>query len=367
MMDRKRVIFEKVLALVRNELWDEPLACSIVKEDVADILKVANEQAVSGLVANAIIRNRLMIGEDLTLEVCGIRKMHENTGNKMNAEVAMFAHFLNKKKIKYAIIKGQTMAALYPNPLMRTIGDIDFYCPQDVFCVAQEIIEKKLDIVMGHDEKEKHDTFRTEGVEFEMHRYLTRFSSSNHWKYWKAEIERNDDYFSANLMINGEKVTTLSPTLNALFIFVHLFQHFTTEGEGLKHLCDWALVLHREKENINVEELKRHLKELGYLKAYRIMGCWLVHVLGLPRKDFPLDLNEGDKKWLSIFSNNILKMGNLGKTDKKNAAQGRVLLDKLSIWVAIKQAIVFCPLAPSEILKKIPQMILYSAKLRMSF
>lgn len=357
-MKPNKVIFEKVLALVRSELWQKPLTCAISAEEVEEILKVAKEQGVSGLVANAIVNNQLPIGEDLTLEVCAVQRLHEKKNREMNAEIAQFAGFLNRRNLGYVVMKGQTMAALYPNPLMRSSGDIDFYCPKVSFEAVQKTIEERLGIVMKHDESEMHDTFRINGIEFEMHRRMTVFAYSKHDDYWKRIIEKEISVFSSEITINGEKVMTLSPTMNAVFIFVHLFRHFSTEGEGLRHFCDWALVLHREKEHIDVCELERNLKGIGHLKAYKVFGSWLVHVLGLPQDDFPFDLEDVDSKWIPLFTKNIMKMGNLGKVDKQNAKG----IDNLSTFVAIKQAAKFFSLSPCEILSRIPKMIAYSIK-----
>ncbi len=359
-MSQKQEIFEKVLSLVRCELWGEPLSCAIPAEEIEDILKVAKEQGVSGLVANAIVSQHLPIGEDMTMEVCAIQRLHEKKNREMNAEIAQFAGFLNRRNLAYVIMKGQTMAALYPNPLMRSSGDIDFYCPKNSFEAVQQAIEERLGIVMKHNDKEMHDTFRINDIIFEMHRKMTVFACSSHNRYWVECFEKDDMHFLSEITINGEKIKTLSPTMNALYIFVHLFRHFSTEGEGLRHFCDWALVLHREKVHIDVCELERHLRGIGYLKAYKVLGSWLVRVLGLPLDDFPFDLKEINSKWIPLFSENIKKMGNLGKFDKQNAKG----VDNLSTFVAIKQAAIFFTLSPYEILYRIPKMMEYSIKKR---
>ena len=358
--------FEKILCLLRCELWGEPLACKVTADDIDGILAMAEEQGVSGLVANAIIGSNLPIGEEKTVDVCTVQRLHELKCRDMDKMVGRFAGFLNRRELKYVVMKGQMMAALYPHPQMRSCGDIDFFCPKESFGEVQKVIEERLGVEMQHNEKEKHDTFKLEDIHFEMHRYLTGLSSSKHKRYWEKEIEGNRDYFSCHQEINGVKVATCSPTLNALFIFVHLFRHFTAEGEGLRHFCDWAMVLHRGRGEIDVKELEKHLVNIGCYKAYRVMGSWLVNILGLPREDFPFPFEKEDAKWHSVISNNIVKMGNLGKKDKKDAKEGHNFINRLSIWVAMKQAATFYPLAPEEILKRIPRMIAFSAKLRLS-
>ena len=358
--------FQKILALLRCELWGEPLACEIAADDIDGILAMAEEQGVSGLVANAILANDLPIGALKTVDVCTVTRLHELKSREMNRKVARFAGFLNRRNLKYVVMKGQTMAALYPHPMMRSCGDIDFYCPKDSFAEVQRVIEERLGVTMQHNEREMHDTFEIKDLHFEMHRYLTDFASSKHREYWGKEIEGNQDYFSGKLLINDENVASCSLQLNALFIFVHLFRHFTSEGEGLRHFCDWAMVLHRGRGLIDVNELGRHLNNIDCFKAYRILGSWLVNILGLPEEDFPFAFKKEDANWHSIISNNIIRMGNMGKKGKEIADKGYCFWDRLSIWIAIKQALIFYRIAPDEILKRIPKMILFSAKLRFS-
>lgn len=365
-MDRKREIFEKVLALVRNELWEEPLACSIVKEDVRDILQVAKEQMVSGLVANSIIRNHLPIGDDLTLEVCAIQQLHEKKGREMNAEVAQFAGFLNRRNLQYVIMKGQTMAVLYPNPLMRSTGDIDFYCPKESFESTQKEIEKRLGIVMKHNGSERHDTFDIEGYTFEMHSDLTIFSAPSHQRYWNSFIDEELKDNPLQLPISNEPVSVLPPTINALYIFVHLFVHFIEGGLGLKQLCDWAMVLHHYRNEIDVTNLDKHVNQLGIKNAFCGVGAWLVDYLGLPETIFPLPLSEKDRKWKNrIHLNIVANRGSVLELDEKVGHRVSISHSIGTGFFVVGQIIRFLPLAPKELLWRFPSMAVWSFRKRM--
>ena len=350
--------------MVRNELWGEPLACTIVKEDVRDILQVAKEQMVSGLVANAIIRNQLPIGDDLTMEVLGIQKLHEKKGKEMNAEVALFAGFLNRRNLQYVIMKGQTMAALYPNPLMRSTGDIDFYCPKESFEKTKREIEERLQIEMGAWDDTKHLQYRWEGVEYEMHSSLTVFGSRKHQRYWDSVI--NEDSLAETISINGEKISVLNSTINAVFLFVHCFSHFTEEGVRLKQLCDWAIFLHCKKKDINKELLNNILEGIGHIKAYTIFGSWVIANLGLSEDDFPISFYAKDRKWIDKLTNSFFSLSsneNEGTREIGGKANLALLL-KRTKWV-LRQTYNFYKLAPREVIGRCFEMAGRQVRLRL--
>ena len=365
-MNQKEEIFEKVLALVRNELWGEPLTGEFSAAEMEEILKVAREQAVSGLVANAIVNNQLPIGEDLTLEVCAIQRMHEKKNREMNAEIAQFAGFLNRRNLGYVIMKGQTMAALYPNPLMRSSGDIDFYCPKDSFEAVQKAIEERLGIVMKHNGSERHDTFRINGYSFEMHSDLTIFNAPSHQKYWESFIDDTIKAEPHRIPIGGEPVPILSPTVDAVFIFAHLIGHFMESGLGMKQLCDWAMVLHRHRDVIDKRRLDDCLTGIGLKKAYLCVGAWLVEKLGFPENEFPFPLNAKNKSWVEPLHANLMKMRAVGiDLDDKVGHRVSFMHSLGTAMIVARQTLRFLPLAPKEMLWRFPVMASWSIKKRM--
>ena len=364
-MEKKREIFEKVLSLVRCELWGEPLSCAIPAEEIEEILKVAKEQAVSGLVANAIIRNHLPIGEDLTMEVCAVQKMHEKKNSSMNAEVAKFAGFLNRRNLKYVVMKGQTMAALYPNPLMRTTGDIDFYCPEESFQKTQQAIEERLGIVMKHNGSKKHDNFNIEGFSFEMHSDVTDFGYFGYQRYWKRHIEAAIKADSTDVEIAGEKVKTLSPTMDALYIFLHAFYHLILNGNGmgLKQYCDWCMVMSRLHEKIDFVTLEKHLKALGLRKAYDAIGAFCAGKLGLPEEKLHFQLSDEAKTWADKILSNFLEIREISKS--LFTSRGVSVKHSLATFrIVVRQIRTYFRLTPVELTFRIPEMAVWSVKKR---
>ena len=222
---------------------------------------------------------------------------------------------------------------------------------------------------------------------FELHNKLSRLATRKHQEYWDQMIDNAILKGTDTVNINGKNIKTLSATYNAMYIFVHLFYHMTASGVGLRQLCDWAMVLNKtqpnqkthpsppclgretkappqpsllregvntaesnnKKSSLNREDLGGSLKELGYLKAYKAMGAFLIEYLGLPEKQFPFALDEKDRKWVETIKKNILKRGNFGRSGRKVKNIG-VLHSIETGYLNMVQTFTFYRLAPKEVL-----------------
>lgn len=366
----RKSTFEQVLALVRNELWNQPLGAPIPTSDIEEILQCAKQQAVSGLVANAIIRNQLPIGDDLTMNVCAIQKAHERNNININTEVAKFSAFLDRRNLDYAIIKGQAMATLYPDPLARTPGDIDFYCPKHAFKQVHEVIQERLGIKIVGNKSKKHDNFEIDGFSFEMHSDMTDFGYWGYQKYWDGFFDKELQETPATVDIDGQAVKTLPPTLNALYIFIHAFYHLILNGNGLglKQYCDWCLVMHNLHDQIDFPRLDQHLSHLGMKKAYMAVAAFCVQKLGLSPCDVFCDSQTSNdllstSEWPERMLDNFLEIRQF--SEKVRVSGGVSLRHSLSTSAVVaKQVKTYFSLAPLELIFRIPEMAAWSFKKR---
>ena len=89
------------------------------------------------------------------------------------------------------------------------------------------------------------------------------------------------------LEVSGLELTVPEPTFNALFVFMHSWEHMLTKGANVRQLCDLALLLRHYKDRIDRSRLERYLKELHLSDVWQLYAYNLVNGLGLEAGDMP--------------------------------------------------------------------------------
>lgn len=347
---------EKLFEILRGELWGTRLSFSeLSHEEYTDLIEMANKQTVTGLVGDCLIKNSVKLEREDALGLYAKMKAIEKANARVNENLVSFVNFMERKGVDYIIVKGQVAGSFYPNPNARMSGDVDLYFVGDNYQKIKSLVEQRLGKQLSKLSDGKHVEFDVNDVIFELHNKLSQLATQKHQAYWDQMIDHAIQEKTDTVNILGKDIHTLSATYNALYIFVHLFFHMTASGVGLRQLCDMMKSLsptlpHREGvSKIDKERLEEILKELGYLKAYKAMGAFLVEYLGLPEEQFPFILTEKDRKWVETIKKNIIKNGNFGRSRRKIQKTG--LLHSIeSGWLILTQMLTFYRLAPKEVL-----------------
>ena len=236
--------------LLRAELWGTSLSFSqLSHNDFDELMEMAGEQTVTGLVGDSLIKNGVKLEREDALGLYAKMKVIEKANARVNENLVSFVNFMERKEIDYIIVKGQVVGSLYPNPNARMSGDVDLYFVGDNYTKIKGLVEQRLGKQLSKLSDGKHVEFEVNGVIFELHNKLSRLATRKHQEYWDQMIDNAILKGTDTVNINGKDIKTLSATYNAMYIFVHLFYHMTASGVGLRQLCDWAMVLNRTHPN----------------------------------------------------------------------------------------------------------------------
>lgn len=334
------------LSLPENHLPQE-----LSENEIGPLFMVAEEQTVSGLIVDAILRNNIKIPQNWVFKAVGIETHIKQINHELNDNLK---NLVNLPLKGYVVVKGQTIAAIYPNPLTRMSGDIDFLVYN--YSEAKDILEKKWNVELPLKLIDREFSFEHGGVTYEIHDQLLVFGYKRHQRIWNELLKSPYGYVN----IEGEKIQTLAPTVNSIYVFVHLFFHFLREGVSLRQFCDWAMVLYHYKNEINRIELEQVLLQLDMLKAYKAMGCILVDDIGLPIANFPFKIDERDRMWHDKILDDIFAGGNFGKLrhQAKNSWQFKFETIRISVCNCFR----YFWLCPTEVGGMIPKLVKVNIK-----
>lgn len=194
---------------------------------------------------------------------------------------------LEKAGIKPVLMKGAGLAALYPDPSMRQWGDIDLFVGKEQYHPACAVMRETFPGALKFDEEldhYKHYNIIADGVSIETHRVSVSFSHPIDERRY-AKMEAFGVKHASELVIGDLRLQIFEPTFNALFVFLHSWEHMMSSGASIRQLCDLALLLHKYKEAIDARLLRKWLKALHLYDVWQLYAYNLVQSLGYPRDE----------------------------------------------------------------------------------
>ncbi len=352
---------QEFLQLIHSAVFNIPFDFNGQKwahDKFEKVRELGRKQAAEGLVVKGILDAGIKLDRPDVIDLFGSRQSIWQRNLELDQTVADLCHMMREAGIRIWIVKGQTLAQLYPEPKSRSCGDIDFLCHPDDWAKAISFIQRDSQMVIKEAIHPMHLEYKNKGLQFEMHRTLVMLSYPKHQRYWDTVVMPEILASDESIEICGENVPVLPPTINALYVFTHIFGHFISEGIGLRQFCDWALVLKHFKSRIDVAGLEAHLEGIGLKKAFIGFGAILTDYLGLPSEDFPFEIPEEFHRRAGSLWKNILEQGNFGKNKKYLRSSGPIHGFQ-HLWRIAGQALKFHYYAPSESWWKIPRMFMW--------
>ena len=237
--------------------------------------------------------------------------------------LAEVAQVLTRENVRFVVFKGLAVASRYPEPSLRTMGDIDFYVPSSDFDRAVEVVEKNICRIDEKDSIDKHFAFEWKGVRFEMHYQMETFGFGGHQRYYSAIVDAAVEKGRVNhFLAGGVEVPMLPAELDLIQVFKHWMTHLIGEGIGLRQTTDLAVLVAAYKGRVNVIELKQILAGIGYLRAFDVMVMMLENYYTIPWPEYwqceeKLSSRDGAEKYADILINDVLRNGNFGRSDYK--------------------------------------------------
>lgn len=300
------------IELLRHALWGETVASCPV--DLRDLFHLAKVQKTRPLILDTLLRSGIVTDEKLNGEIEEFKVRNVSSHLFLDRKLTAVVLSLNEAGIDSVLLKGQGLAQYYPAPYLRECGDIDLY-------VNAEDYQKACDIVLaGMGEREqldlhedgKHFFIREGKMVIEIHRRALTLPDPDEDAWFTCFSE---DGLSRNLIpveICDTRINTPADSFNAVYVFLHAWEHFKGRGIGLRHLCDWALLLHARHAYIDLNVIREALDRLHLWKAWQTFGAIAVDILGLPADEMPFYTHSAASRARKVVGI-LMQEGDLGK------------------------------------------------------
>ena len=202
------------------------------------------------------------------------------------------------KSIPYVVLKGLAAAIYYPDPLRRTLGDIDIIVRPEDFSRAYNVLVnagyKTDDPVDGSD---RHVHFTINGVVIELHRRYAVLNDPRQEALLDSWIYKSIGH-ACEGTIEDQTFPVLPEIINGLTLLAHINQHLE-DGLGIRHILDWVMYVQKCLPDNNWREFKTYSDQVGlsllavvtarigqmYLRAYPEYQWCKGHLLDCGRDD----------------------------------------------------------------------------------
>ena len=245
----------------------------------------------------------------------------EQSNRVMNETVAkLYGHFASAG-VEAVLQKGQGVAAMYPEPLLRECGDIDLYFPGH-----DGVSDPLLGIDGAVRERHPDDSWAyvVDGIIVEHHTDLLDIQSPRAKRYVKRLIEEKG--FEKVVTGGGVEVLVPAPEVNLLLLSSHILKHAFGVGIGLRQLCDYAVARRYYEGRVNPQEMREIWKKTGLEKWQGLLEEFIGRFLD---SDCALARNDNEesfyKKKTGVLLDIVLKGGNFGvySKDRENVPRAR--------------------------------------------
>ena len=249
---------------------------TLAHSDWSKMLQVAKQHGVKYLLYEAIDKLPKHLHPDSELHIkCYVETVKaEERFHFYTKSIEQLATLMSAHNLPMLVIKGYTIAQLYPSPERREGGDIDIFL-FGKHQTGEQIIAKQHgdNKIKTKKKRSKHSQFVFNGIGVDNHINFVKDMSGLTPKlelfYDRIEKIIQKSISEGNIdviTIGTQKIYTLNPNTTAIYMTTHLFRHITANASSIRHFCDWVVFFNYYRNQLDRELLTTQIKECGLSK-----------------------------------------------------------------------------------------------------
>lgn len=313
--------------LIRISLGrQEALSRTPTETEWHELYKEVKRQTLAGVLYDGLCRltadqkppRKLLINWHATTQkiICDNKRVNHDT--------LWVAQRWEKLGYRNVILKGQGNALLYPNPMLRTPGDIDIWLDGNQKKIVNYIRSHFPNLEVTRIEMEfpvRKDT--TIEVHFLPSFLYDPFKNRKMQRYFSEQLKHPKqvelpDVLNDDGQSDGPGIINIpNDEMNLVFQLSHIYRHLFYEGIGLRQLIDYYYLSHvlTTPEGIGLrEKVLPVIRELGLMDFCKALMWVMDEVFHMPTEQM---LTEPDEHRGRFLLSEIMHAGNFGHGDDR--------------------------------------------------
>ncbi len=279
-----------------------------------ELFRLSREQALLGVVYDGItsLPAELRPPRAFLMNWYAQARYLEEMNRAQNAVLLHTYDLYTVQGFHPVLLKGQSMAACYPNPHRRHSGDIDWLLGEADYERAKAWLLAEGMATGENLESNNHVEYIYKGQQQEMHRECIRLFRRSDQRYLRRLTAEWFPAGIASCTIEGREVPVPPVEFNAVYLLLHIVKHLFGHGVGLRQLCDWVLFLRTHRQELDEALLAEYVRGFHLDAAWALFTRFAVVYMGASSTELPMCGTETLDARCHLLWTNIRECGNFG-------------------------------------------------------
>ena len=241
MLKQQKIFFDFLRFCIGSA---KEIPSSLKEADWMELYAIAKKQALLGVLFHGIKRlpKELALEQKLLMQWMAMAEMIRKQNIRLFQDSVKVCQNFENEGFANCILKGQGNALLYPDPYMRTPGDIDIYLSGG----RRKIMKYVNRVCPNQVIRYHHVDFPVMKTAIEVHftpSYMFCPIHNRRMQKWFEEVMGEQCNHRVSLPDGYGEIHVPQVSFNVIYILSHLYRHIFTEGIGLRQLLDYYYVV----------------------------------------------------------------------------------------------------------------------------
>lgn len=329
--DKEHVFLYALNTVLHQSEYDIERKLSV--QEVDDLLLLSQRHEVTALLDD------VWNSWDLSDEQIGLKEkfIARTVQKSIQLQIlnSKLTRLMSEAGITAVTLKGYSVSRYFPVPEYRKSGDVDlFVCGKENIEKAVKVLEKNGFQTTDSWHANHHFVFISDRHEtVELHVTWVEEFKEKHLNEYITEIQKESMNHCYLLNENDLQLYVYELPYHAFYLLLHMYQHFTASGFGLRNLCDWVVLWEHCDSEEERETFRKLINDSGMHAFAQAVTGICIDYLGLKKEYSPIDMSERDNTLEQQLLRDILEAGEFGYSESERM----VGMDGNSLWSYVKE------------------------------